>query len=123
MARAADPRTMSLTLLEASLRNPNLARLQALMKDSSLYLTQVRHLIPTSLRTTVKAGPIESATPESESNTTGKISWCLIAGNNASASKLRQLLPTLLQHLQDQGHPVASIRLSIEKAPPAGGRA
>ena len=36
MARAADPRTMSLTLLEATLRNPNLARLQALLKDSSL---------------------------------------------------------------------------------------
>jgi len=114
---------MSLTLLEATLRNPNLARLQALTKDSALYLAQVRHLLPTSLRTTVKAGPIESATPESESDITGKISWCLIAGNNASASKLRQLLPTLLQHLQDQGHPVASIRLSIEKAPPAGGGA
>jgi hypothetical protein len=46
--------------------------------------------------------------------------WCLVTANNASASKLRQLLPTLLQHLQNQGHPVAAIRLSIEKTPSVG---
>lgn len=107
---------MSYTLLEASLRNPNMARLQALARDSSLYLTEVLPLIPTNLRLAVKAGPIEPAASTPEANTPGKVSWCVIASNNASASKLRQLLPTLLQHLQTAGHPVASIRLSVEKS-------
>lgn len=109
---------MSFTLLEATLRNPNLARLQALSRDSSLYLEQIRQLIPPTLRATIKAGPIEPAASNGPAYTPQKITWCLIAANNASASKLRQLLPTLLQHLQDRGHPVASIRLAIEKAPP-----
>ena len=109
---------MSFTLLEATLRNPNLARLQALSRDSSLYLEQIRQLIPPTLRATIKAGPIEPAVSNGPADTSQKITWCLIATNNASASKLRQLLPTLLQHLQGRGHPVASIRLAIEKAPP-----
>ncbi len=107
---------MSFTLFEATLRNPNLARLQELARDSSLYLAQVLPLIPTNLHTAVKAGPIQSAAAAPQTGQADGISWCLIAGNNASASKLRQLLPALLQHLQAQGHPVASIRLSIEKA-------
>ena len=111
---------MSLTLLEATLRNPNLARLQQLTRDSSLYLEQVRHLIPPTLRTAVKSGPIEPAPANPQSAHANRIMWCLVTANNASASKLRQLLPTLLQHLQDQGHPVASIRLSIEKTPSVG---
>jgi len=114
---------MSLTLLEASLRNPNLARLQELTRESSLYLSQVQAFIPKALRATVKAGPIEPAAADPQANHITKISWCLIVANSASATKLRQLLPTLLQHLQNQGHPVASIRLSIEKTPPAVGGA
>jgi hypothetical protein len=40
----------------------------------------------------------------------------MVTANSASASKLRQLLPALLQHLQKQGYPVTLIRLAIEKA-------
>ena len=112
---------MSYTLLEATLRNPNLARLQALARDSSRYLTQVLPLSPATLRVAVKAGPIEQPASNPQADTPGKVSWCLIASNNASASTLRQVLPTLLQHLQTEGHPVASIRLSVEKSSTGSG--
>jgi len=107
---------MSFTLLEATLRNPNLARLQELTRDSSLYLQQVLHLIPAHLRTAVKAGPVEPVAPDPKTGQTTGVSWCMVTANSASASKLRQLLPTLLQHLQKQGYPVTLIRLAIEKA-------
>jgi hypothetical protein len=107
---------MSFTLLEATLRNPNLARLQELTRDSSLYLQQVLHLIPAHLRTAVKAGPLEPVAPDPQTGQTTGITWCMVTANSASASKLRQLLPTLLQHLQKQGYPVTLIRLAIEKA-------
>jgi len=41
--------------------------------------------------------------------------WCLIVNNNAVASKIRQLLPSLLTHLQTQGTGVGSVRLAVAK--------
>lgn len=112
---------MSLSVLQATLLNPQLARLQGLARTSSLYLELVRPLIPPALRASTKAGPIDF--PDAPPAPQGQTVWCLIAANNASAGKLRQLLPALLQHLQGAGHPVHSIRLSIEKAPPGRGGA
>lgn len=122
---------MSLSLFEATLQNPQLARLQTLARESCRYLALVQPLIPTALRSSTKAGPIDTAAPADATKAGaasaqdlpgGQNVWCLIAANNASAGKLRQLLPTLLQHLQNAGCPVSSIRLTIEKAPsgPAG---
>jgi hypothetical protein len=107
---------MSLTLLEASLQNPHLARLQTLMRESSRYLALVQPLLPPTLRNSTKAGPIDTLAGTADGEPSGRTVWCLIAANNASASKLRQLLPTLLKHLQGAGHPVSSIRLTIEKS-------
>ncbi len=114
---------MSLSLFEATLQNPQLARLQSLTRASSLYLALVRPLIPPALRAGTKAGPIAPLTTPAEAEPAEQTEWCLIAASNASASKLRQLLPTLLQHLQSAGHPVSRIRLTIEKAPPGRGGA
>ncbi|NBW25948.1 MAG: hypothetical protein EBR89_11220 [Betaproteobacteria bacterium] len=109
---------MSLSLFEASLQNPQLARLQILARTSDQYLALVHPLIPPALRASTKAGPIAPVTRPAEAESGEQTEWCLIAANSASAGKLRQLLPTLLQHLQSAGHPVSTIRLTIEKAPP-----
>jgi len=114
---------MSFTLLEATLQNPHLARLQGLSRLSSQYLAVVQDLLPPALRASTKAGPIDPVTPDPQAANGAQTVWCLIAANSASAGKLRQLLPRLLEHLQSAGHPVASIRLSIEKAPPKTGGA
>lgn len=114
---------MPLSLFEATLQNPQLARLQSLTRASSQYLALVQPLIPPALRAGTKAGPIAPVTTSAEAGPGGQTEWCLIAASNASASKLRQLLPALLQQLQSAGHPVSSIRLAIEKAPPGHGGA
>ena len=78
----------SVTLLQASLNSPSLARLTELTRDSVARLKAIEPLIPQSLRNTVRAGPIEGPV------------WCLLLDNNASAAKFRQLLPSLAAHLR-----------------------
>lgn len=79
-----------------------LARLTELTRDSVSRLKAVEALIPTALRPSVKAGPID-----------GPI-WCLIVDNNAAASKIRQLLPSMQSHLRAKGWEVNSIRLRVQ---------
>ena len=95
-------RQHSFTLLQASQDSPTLARLTELTRDSVARLKAIEALIPQSLRTTVKAGPIEGPV------------WCLILDNNASAAKLRQILPALESHLRVKGWEVNSIRLKVQ---------
>jgi hypothetical protein len=61
-------------------------------------------LIPTSLRSAIKAGPIDGD------------AWCLLVEGNAAAAKLRQVLPALLDRLRDRGWEVNSIRLKVQTA-------
>lgn len=95
-------RRHSVTLLQASQESPTLARLTELSRDSVARLKAIELLIPASLRTTVKAGPIE-----------GQV-WCLILDSNAAAAKIRQILPALLSHLRAKGWEVNSIRLKVQ---------
>ena len=95
-------RQHSVTLLQASQDSPTLARLTELTRDSVARLKAIEALIPQSLRPTVKAGPIEGPV------------WCLILDNNASAAKLRQILPALESHLRVKGWEVNSIRLKVQ---------
>ena len=89
------------TFNQAIENSPSLARLAGMVRESTDLLKSVELLLPVSMRASVKSGPID-----------GEI-WCLLISSNAAAAKLRQLLPTLLTHLQANGHKITSIRLKL----------
>jgi hypothetical protein len=101
---AMDRRAQSVTLQQATEASPTLARLSELARDSVARLEAVKPLIPSSLRTAIKAGPVDAT------------HWCLLLDNNAAAAKLRQLLPALEAHLRTQGWDQRSIRLKVQNA-------
>jgi hypothetical protein len=90
------------TVLQAAEDSPTLARLAQLARESAERLKAVEFLIPTPLRTAVRAGPIEGS------------DWCLLVDNNAAAAKLRQVIPALRAHLCARGWQVNSIRLKVQ---------
>jgi hypothetical protein len=95
-------RQHSVTLFQASQDSPTLAKLTELSRDSVARLKAIEALIPSPLRTCIKAGPIEGAV------------WCLILENNSAAAKIRQLLPAMAAHLRVKGWDVESIRLKVQ---------
>ena len=95
-------RHQAVTLAQASMESPTLARLSELVRDSSLRLKAVESLIPPLLRPAIKAGPIDGPT------------WCLLVESNAAAAKLKQLLPALQAHLRSKGWEVTAIRLKVQ---------
>jgi len=95
-------RQHSVTLLQASQDSPTLARLTELSRESVARLKAIESLIPSSLRSAVKAGPIDGPV------------WCLILDSNAAAAKIRQILPALASHLRVKGWEVNSIRLKVQ---------
>lgn len=92
------------TLQQAADASPTLAKLAQLARESGERLKAVELLIPSSLRSAVKAGPIDGT------------AWCLLVDSNAAAAKLRQVLPALVTHLCDRGWQVTSIRLKVQIA-------
>lgn len=92
----------AVTLLQASSESPVLVRLSELTADSLARLKAVEALIPSNLRPSITAGPIEG--PQ----------WCLIVTSAAAAAKLRQLLPALQAHLRSMGWEINSIRLKVQ---------
>lgn len=96
-------RNHSVTLQQASQDSPVLMRLTELTRDSVARLAAIQSLIPGSLRSSIKAGPIEGVT------------WCLLLDNNAAAAKVRQLLPALQAHLRTKGWVIDSIRLKVQQ--------
>jgi hypothetical protein len=94
-------RHQSFTLLQATQDSPTLARLSALATESSDRLKLIEKLIPSTLRTSVRPGPIDGSV------------WCLILDNNSIAAKIRQLLPAFEAHLRAKGCDVSAIRLKV----------
>jgi hypothetical protein len=92
----------SVTLMQATQESPTLARLTELSTDSVARLKAIQPLIPTALQASVKAGPIDGPV------------WCLILDNNATAAKIRQLLPSIESLLRAKGWEVNSIRLKVQ---------
>ena len=92
----------SFTLMQAAQESPTMARLTALSQDSVARLKAIQPLIPAGLQSCIKAGPIDGPV------------WCLIMSNNASAAKIRQLLPDIEALLRRQGWEVTSIRLKVQ---------
>jgi hypothetical protein len=94
----------SVTLLQASQDSAYLAKLMALQHDSNARLQAITTLIPTALRPSVKAGPIDEGV------------WCLLLENSTTSAKLRQLLPAFEAHLRIKGLEVKAIRLKVIRA-------
>jgi hypothetical protein len=92
----------SVSLIQATQETPMLARLTELTRDSVARLKAIEPLIPAGLRTCIQAGPIDGPV------------WCLIVNNNATAAKIRQLLPAIESHLRVKGWEVNSIRLKVQ---------
>ena len=90
------------TLEQAAQDSPTLARLAELARDSGERLKALDLLIPASLRSAIRAGPIDGS------------DWCLLVDSNAAAAKLRQLSPAFLSLLRDRGWEVTSIRLKVQ---------
>lgn len=95
-------RHQAIPLQQAAQESPTFARLADLVRVSSACLQAIRPLLPAPLRASVQAGPIEDGC------------WCLLVSSNAVAAKLRQLLPTLQNHLSSQGLGVSSVRIKVQ---------
>lgn len=93
------------SLEQAAGAAPSLAALQERIRESQRCMERVQHLIPATMRRHVKAGPIEDT------------EWCLLVGNAAASTKLRQLLPALLQALAQGGVQVSAIRIKVQATP------
>ena len=93
------------TLQQAALDSPTLARLAELARDSSERLKAVELLIPAPLRPAISAGPVDGT------------EWCLLVSSNAAGAKLRQVLPALVTRLRDRGWEVNSIRVKVQMPP------
>ena len=96
----------SLSILEAVGQAPGLQRLSEQMSASSRRLDLVRPVLPPGLRQAVAAGPCDEQ------------GWCLLVSHQAAAAKLRQMLPVLLQTLEQAGQPVSQIRIRVRSQTP-----
>lgn len=93
------------SLEQAAGASPSLAALQERIRESQRCMERIQHLIPAAMRRHVKAGPIDDT------------EWCLLVGNAAASTKLRQLLPALLQALAQAGLQVSAIRIKVQATP------
>ena len=98
------PRNTAVSLLQATRESPILARLSDLVHESDLRLQAISPLIPNHLLKGIHAGPVDGG------------SWCLLLDSNAIAAKVRQLVPTFVEHLNAKGFSVETIRLKVNSA-------
>lgn len=92
------------TLEQAAGAAPTLAALQARIQQSQRYLDMINTSIPAGLRPHVQAGPLDND------------GWCLFVRNAAAATKIRQLLPRLLDTLIQNGAQINAIRVKVQAA-------
>ena len=96
----------SLSIAQALEQAPGLQRLGEQMAASSRRLALVQPVLPPALRQAVVAGPCDEQ------------GWCLLVPHQAAAAKLRQMLPTLQQALEQAGQPVPGIRIRVRSQAP-----
>lgn len=94
-------RHFAITLEQAAQSSPALSQLVGQAREANARMKAIEPLLPPGLRSNVQAGPIEGSV------------WCLIVKNNAAASKIRYLLPSLEAHLRTKGWNVARIQLKV----------
>jgi hypothetical protein len=89
------------SLAQAASEAPTLAALQDRIRASNACLQIVKPLLPPNLRAGVQAGPLQDD------------EWCLLVASAAVSTKLRQLLPAMIQALNQKGYQIATIRLKV----------
>jgi len=94
----------ALRLREALAQSAPLARLHALLRDSSARFEAIRSALPPALAEHVRPGPVDDA------------GWSLLAANAAVAAKLRQLQPRLEDQLRAAGWTHTAIRIRVRSA-------
>ncbi|MEZ5704013.1 MAG: DciA family protein [Burkholderiaceae bacterium] len=90
------------SLEQAADAEPSLAALAQRVRASQQYLKTVQHLVPTPLRTHVKAGPLDDGV------------WCILVSNTAASTKIRQMIPSLLTTLNQNGAQITAIRIKVQ---------
>jgi hypothetical protein len=86
---------------QAAQASPVLAQITERIRQSQHMRAVIDPVLPPGLRPHVSAGPLDNGT------------WCVLVGNPAVGSKVRQLTPTLLQALQQAGLDVQRLRLKV----------
>ena len=99
-------RHTAISVLQAVDESPTLAQLSRLARQSASRLALVRPVLPPALRALVQPGA-----PQPDS-------WCLLVPHAAAAAKLRQLMPRMIQALDDGGEPVQTIRIKVMQPGP-----
>lgn len=89
-------------------RSEPLARLLAQLRGSRALFAEIAPLLPPALAADVRPGSLDGTT------------WTLLASHGSAAAKLRQLLPVLLQHLQQAGRELSAIKLRVHPRLPGG---
>lgn len=102
------PQTETLKLTAALDRSEPLGQLLRRLQEARSLYDAVAPVLPPNLRADTRPGPVDGGT------------WTLLAAHNPAAAKLRQLLPTLLQHLQGGGWQGTAIKVRVQPRPPQG---
>jgi hypothetical protein len=95
------PVPQALPIRDAMGLSAPLARLAERLRDSNSRFEAVTGVLPAALRKSVRPGPVDEE------------GWSLVAANAAVAAKLRHLIPTLDQTLQNRGWTSIPIRVKI----------
>lgn len=94
-------RHYAISLEQAAQSSPALSQLVGQAREANARLKALEPLLPPGLRDHIQPGPIDGST------------WCLILKNNAAATKVRHLLPSLEAHLRTKGWHVERIQLKV----------
>lgn len=86
----------------------SLANLMARVRASQARLDALADVLPGLLRQHLRAGPLDDE------------GWTILAANSAVASKLRHLLPTLVETLVAKGWQATSIRVKVQSTQAPG---
>ncbi len=100
----AEPSVKLATALD---RCEPLGQLLRRLHEARGHFEAIAPLLPPTLRADTRAGPVDGAC------------WTLLAAHNPAAAKLRQMLPTLLQQLQDNGWQGTSIKVRVQPRAPS----
>lgn len=95
--------SMVLSMDEAVDAAPVLRVLKDRLALSQRCLKHVLPIIPQTLHSHVKAGPIEEH------------QWCLLVSSAAASAKLRQLMPALQATLANHGLDITAIRIKVQR--------